>query len=711
VSDEVCHRCYWTVAGLGEETIKRVLRNSGLTEKEAEVYIFLARHDVRKGTEIASLLRKDKAQVFRILRRLQAKGFVEATLDFPTRFTIVPFENVIDSIVKAKQEEVAFIKETKKDLLDYLSQKRQVTPLEKFVVIKGNKRIYSKISQIIKDTKQQLSVATTVTDLLRGDCFGVLDVAFNHTLSSQIKFRFLTEISNQNINALKALIERVPETSFKFKVRNPDLGLSLFPRMVTRDNEEILFFTTPRTDKTGKNDVCLWTNCKTLVRTFTVVFEDLWHNSIDLQTKIAEIETEKLTARTSITANAKTNEKKYEKILCAAEKEIIMMTFTKNLVDFWHSTPPLKEWAEQGVSVKIMVPITIENFEVAKQLSEFCEVRHTTVDQMGTTIIDGKHLFQFKKPLTTKEEQKLASPFKTQFYTDDLEYINKVKATLDYLWRNARAPSAIMLAPIIQPPPAGISSPSDKAYTYGPDRPNSPYRKLAFPIERKPGTVTEKEVLDKIINGKKHIVNNSGKDRAVLYGKQALAVIHPPDYLNLPEMIIQVFTFNDNSSFGAENWLRVFLQLETPMGKAFKPVAHIQDHTLSMNLATAVAAGTPLAENLQVFKEGEFQIQAQGNVLFAGWTRFISLLSGKYTLPPCCLLFDGYGEIKPGVIRISSPNGFEEKWEYNGLEAFVTFFHPSSKYSGPGTDGRLSREIVITGYPPAIKPDKHGGTD
>jgi len=697
---------------LSEETIKRVLRNSGLTEKEAEVYVFLARHDVRKGTEIARLLRKDKAQVFRILRRLQAKGFVEATLDFPTRFTIVPFENVIDSIVKAKQEEVAFIKETKNDLLDYLSKKRQsAPPLEKFVVIKGNKRIYAKISQIIKDTKQQLSLATTVSDLMRGDRFGVLDFVFNHPLRSQIEFRVLTEFSKHQLNASKALLDNASKSGFNLKARNPELGLSLFPRMITRDNEEILFFTTPITDKTGKNDVCLWTNCKTLVRTFTAVFDDLWHNSIDLQTKILEIETGKLEAHTNIPADAKTAEKEYEKILHAADKEIIMMTFAKNLINFWQSTPQLKEWAEQGVSVKIMVPITIENFEVAKQLSKFCEVRHVAVGQVGTTIVDGKHLFQFTTPSTAKGRQKLASPFRAQFYTDDVEYISKVKAMLGSLWRTARAPSAIMLESIIQPPTAGSSSPSNEAYTYGPDRPDSPYRRLVFPIDRKPGTVTEKEVLAKMTNAKKHVVTNPGEEKAVLYGKQAIAVIHPPGYLNLPEMMIQVFTFNDKSSFGVENWLRVFLQLETPRGKAFKPVAHIQDRPLGMNLATAVAAGTPLAGNLQVFKKGEFQIQPQGNILFAGWTKSIPLLSGKYTLPPCCLLFEGCGEVKPGVISLCSSNGFEEKWEYNGLEAFVTFFHPSSKYSGPGTDGRLARELVITGYPPALKPDKHGGTD
>jgi len=184
------------VAGLGEETIKKVLKNSGMTEKEAEVYIYLAKHGASKSREIARLMKKDKAQIFRILKRLQTKGFVESTLEFPARYTVVPFENVLDSVVKAKQEEVAFIEQTKKDLLDYLSKKSPTeTSMEKFVVIKGNNRIYSKISKIIQDTRDQLSIATTLPSLIRADRYGVFDVAFNHPLRSQIQFRFLTELS------------------------------------------------------------------------------------------------------------------------------------------------------------------------------------------------------------------------------------------------------------------------------------------------------------------------------------------------------------------------------------------------------------------------------------------------------------------------------------------------------------------------------------
>ena len=127
--------------------------NSGLTEKEAEVYIFLAKHGASKTRKIARLMKKDKAQIFRILKRLQTKGVVESTLEFPARYNVVPFEKVLDSVVKAKQEEVAFIENAKKDLIEYLRKNRQAeSAIEKFVVIKGNKKIHSKIAKIIHVT-------------------------------------------------------------------------------------------------------------------------------------------------------------------------------------------------------------------------------------------------------------------------------------------------------------------------------------------------------------------------------------------------------------------------------------------------------------------------------------------------------------------------------------------------------------------------------
>jgi hypothetical protein len=38
--------------------------------------------------------------------------------------------------------------------------------------------------------------------------------------------------------------------------------------------------------------------------------------------------------------------------------------------------------------------------------------------------------------------------------------------------------------------------------------------------------------------------------------------------------------------------------------------------------------------------------------------------------------------------------------EANFFDAFVTFIHPASKYSGPGTDGIFTRDLIMTKYPP-----------
>ena len=160
---------------MGEETIKTILTNFGLTEKEGDIYIFLAKWGAMNRGEIAKSLKKDKAQVSRILKRLQSKGVVEATLEFPKRFTAIPFETIIDSSIKTKREEVALIENAKKDLLRYLEKSRQAglkLPLEKFVVIEGNQRIYSKISDMIKETKNQLSAISPVSALVRADQFG-----------------------------------------------------------------------------------------------------------------------------------------------------------------------------------------------------------------------------------------------------------------------------------------------------------------------------------------------------------------------------------------------------------------------------------------------------------------------------------------------------------------------------------------------------------
>ena len=68
------------------------------------------------------------------------------------------------------------------------------------------------------------------------------------------------------------------------------------------------------------------------------------------------------------------------------------------------------------------------------------------------------------------------------------------------------------------------------------------------------------------------------------------------------------------------------------------------------------------------------QVRLHGNTLIASWTVSIPLFPSPYTLPPACILFEGYGKLKTGIVKTQSPLGRTEIAEFNGFDAFVTFF-------------------------------------
>ena len=686
---------------MSEEPIKKILKDVGLTEKETEVYIFLAKHGALKGIEIAKQTRIDNAEVYRILKSLQNKGLLEATLEAPTRFVTVPFDKVIDSFIKARRDEAALVERKKEDLLDdwkKISKTSLELAAEKFVVIEGNGKIYPKIFQMVKEARSQLLSVSTVAGLVRAVQFGLFDAVLEHPSKSNVQFRFLTELTEKNIRVMKNLLKEIPEVGLDFKGRSPDLGLPLSPQMVIRDDEEILFFITPKKEKGSRPDednTCLWTNCKTLVQSFTTVFMNLWENSTEIEKRLLDIEAGKPTPVHTV-YDAETAMKRYDEILRAAKEEVIMITSSEGIEELWEKTSQLRGWAEKGISIKIMAPIVNGNLKVSELLTKYAEVKHCPETQLRTTLVDGQHLFQFKKPPSGGDTPQ-TTPFpETAIYTNSYGHVQKTKAMLYEIWKNARSPSSVAPRSSTNHSEASVASLWDES-----ELGQSAYRKwLVHAKEREEGTVTEKDIIKKMIHAKRLPAKDPMKDMNIQYGSTAQAVIHPPNQFNLPDMIIQVRHDNKQSSFGAEDQLAVSIWLETPKGWAYVPVAHVTDNPKAAEWRKGVYAGTPAGQNSILVRKNELEVTVQGNTLFAGWTVPIPLLSPKYILPSACILFEGYGELKTNVIKSSIPSGRTQISERNSFKAFVTFFHPASTYQGPGTDGLFHRECVMTAYPP-----------
>jgi sugar-specific transcriptional regulator TrmB/pimeloyl-ACP methyl ester carboxylesterase len=281
---------------VAQKKAKAVLLDYGLTNKEADIYIFLAKNVILTGGEISKRTKIARSLVYRILKSLQTKGLVEPTLESPTRFVAVPFDKALDLIIKTKKQEALKVEKEKQNLLEdwkTINKTKPAVEYERFVIIEGNKKIHLKMLQMLKEAKKHFSGMLTISGLAHAEQFGVFDAAYNHPLKTRMKFQFITDVNKENLEAFKLFKPKL-KTELDLRASSSITEITLLPRMVTKDKEEVLFFIRPEEGARRQGDVCIYTNCISLVETFNGIFQNLWHTSLDIEVKIRELETGKL---------------------------------------------------------------------------------------------------------------------------------------------------------------------------------------------------------------------------------------------------------------------------------------------------------------------------------------------------------------------------------------------------------------------------------
>jgi sugar-specific transcriptional regulator TrmB len=674
-----------------KETIRDTLSKIGLSEKEIEVYIFLGKSEPKKMLDIARHLKMNKGQAYRLLKGLQKKGILESTLEYPTRFVAVPFEAVLDAFIKSKREEVFRIEETKKDLIDdwnNIHKKTLDLSFEKFGVIEGEKQIFHKISQMIKETQKEFFAVSSVYGLSRAENYNIFEDVAGHSLKDKIKFRFLTQLTKDDLKTIKAILKTIG-SEVNIKGRDPEISSSVFPRMILKDVNEIVLFLS----NDQKFESALFTNCQSIIESFYGVFQDLWKDSTDIEDIITKIETGKLPPKTEVVTDPIAAKNLYYRELDSAKEEILILTSSMGLLGLVKEKSRLKEWSIKGVNIRIMAPIIGKNLKVAQELSEFGETRHIPKGYLESTIIDRKHLFQFKNLPLEHEKSTFNQSFENTYYSNDQNYIEKNSNMLDNIWMNAFSPSQITLESIAkldasQVHPESMMTEETKKITG-----------MDFVKDKKtPNQLAEKTLLNKFINNKKACVTDLSKDLVIHYANAGQAVIHPPKDFNLPHLLFHILHMDKKSSFGVEDSMIILSRQKTPDGYLYIPSSFITDNAKALEFWEKFFEGFPLQYTL--VKENEFHVQVQKNILFAGWTISIPLSPPKHVLPPSCIMIEGYGKVKTASYTVGNPSGYVNTNEVNYFDAFVTYMHPQSQYKGPGTDGYFFREFYATTYPP-----------
>jgi sugar-specific transcriptional regulator TrmB len=513
---------------MSEDRVSKTLQEMGFSDIETRIYLFLSKRGQQKGRDLALALKINKQQLYPSLKNLQNKGIVSQTLEHPARFNALPFDRIIDLYLKAKMEEVRRIEQSKDQILsDWQSIVVNAAEgqSDRFMVFEGRTRIFSTLEKMIQESKKNLQAIASVNGVRQVDAAGLFEKAQIHMSKSHIKFSLLLDLTSNDEKLIQKLLKGISKGQKNLQVRSPILPLKAFPTLLMKDNEEILLFIKPlgENSRNEKADVCLWTNCRTIITAFDTIFQDLWHTSTqtksglsleDQQSKVTYQSTEDLA-------------EKIEK----AKNEIFILTSSEGLVNLQISPNTLAVLKEKGIQIKILATIDQKNFETAKLLSQYSTIKHIPENTLDVIVVDKTHLFQSRHNLS---KDKVGSHL---VYSQSIQYIERMKETLDEMWKSAQKPSEVTLESISGPYGYSVFPTPNQAQKAKIESTTNYQFKV---LNIKPAALTtEKDILNKILHGKKHAITKANKVN-VMYASAASAVIHPPSNFNLPKMLINV---------------------------------------------------------------------------------------------------------------------------------------------------------------------------
>jgi len=262
--------------------IEDTLLKFDLSRNEIRVYIHLARSGICRAREISDALSLHRTETYRILRDLEKRGLVSSVLEKPLKFMATPFDETLDTLIKAKKMKIQFLEREKKNLIDiwFSIPQQKVEPQNKevFQILEGEEQIIMKANEILEKTKEEIFILAPDLDLLRLYHSGFTD-RLEKFSRKNIKVRLLTNHSPKS----RFIADKMKLIDVKYLLSNAkDL-----PSFIIADKEQLLFSIKNGNDvldlgtRRKKEKISsLWTNYEAFIKALKTLFLGLWNTEI-----------------------------------------------------------------------------------------------------------------------------------------------------------------------------------------------------------------------------------------------------------------------------------------------------------------------------------------------------------------------------------------------------------------------------------------------
>jgi sugar-specific transcriptional regulator TrmB len=282
-----------------EEEVMPLLMDYGLTEEEARMYVGVLRIGTGKVSEISHFTNTDRVKGYKILENLRSEGYVTSTLSSPILFSANDPKTVFDSILMKKKSGFQRLEKNQNRLIENLEKLKGhsvVSDLPKLSVISGRDNIYNEIKKIIDETKDEMYLVTSTSDLIRM-YYTDIPASIKKALKRKVEIKLMTEFE---VSDKTDCVKNLGLNSFKV-AKLPSQG-----RIVCNSSQIIMSGYTSKTSRIhASDDSALVTNSDEITSNMQSLCKFMWKMGAEVKIdKKASVEGESPRAKTGVQKNA-----------------------------------------------------------------------------------------------------------------------------------------------------------------------------------------------------------------------------------------------------------------------------------------------------------------------------------------------------------------------------------------------------------------------
>jgi sugar-specific transcriptional regulator TrmB len=248
------------------DTVRRVLKELGLTEYETETYIALLKSGVLTASEVSEQSNVPYSKIYETLNALERKGWIETQHGRPSKyFPKSPIEAL--SMTKLQfEEKLHNWEKTVAAELQPIFEQREIREKPDIWILRGEPNVLAKLQEMMDNVKNEVMIAAPVFVKPFAGFFGTF-LRGLHNRDVRVLFMAAGNVTDWNVMELSLVAE--------VKVRN-----SMFGGGVICDGREALLMLGE-----DKLSLVIWSNHIGLVKFARDYFQYLWDSSKRINAK------------------------------------------------------------------------------------------------------------------------------------------------------------------------------------------------------------------------------------------------------------------------------------------------------------------------------------------------------------------------------------------------------------------------------------------